>query len=292
MKVLRIRLENIRRSIGALLRYLFISLIAYFLNIFRINQKWNQILVIDLFAIGDAVTITPFIKNLKMNLQNTKIDVICSQLTSDVYAQSKYTDKIIVLDKKQAKKTKNIIVKIINEIKYYRKIAFFCYKNLNKTYSAVFVPRWDFDDERSADIAKLSGAPKRVGFSENTTLWKSFINIGRNRYFTHVYSCRPDCLESEKYLSLLEQVGYKIFDRTVRLPFEHITVFNGIDLGKPYAVLALDTSSRERDWDIENFVKISKYLNNKGISSILLGTNKVYEQKFKNLGGARSFFNL
>lgn len=286
MKAFRIKLRKKRRSMGAKLHYLLICLLTMFCSFIKINQGQNKILVIDFFVIGDAVTVTPFIKNLKMNLQNTKIDVLCSGGgTQDVYKKCEYIDKIIIFNEKINRENKEALTRLKNKIKYYKKLVMFCYKSLNGKYNTVFVPRWDYDDERSADIAKLSGATQRVGFSESTTKDKAYINLGRDSFFTQVYSCRPDCLESDKYLNLLEQAGFTIYDTSIKLPFNHITSFKGVDLSIPYAVLALETSNEEKDWNIKNFAYISKYLKDKGIEPVLLGIKQSSEELFKKFGG-------
>lgn len=282
---IRSKINKLRKRTGARLHFLFISACCSAFRILKKERNECRVLVIDFFAIGDAVTITPFIRNLKLNLSDRKIDVISSKLSKDVYLACEYVDEVLVFNEKMNRENKNPIIRPLNKIKYYFKMLRFCYNELFGKYDLAFVPRWDCDDERSADLMKLSGAVTRIGFSEKVTKLKVEANVGRDKYFTSTYSCRADCLESDKYLTLLEQAGYKIYDRSVKLPFRYLNSFKGIDLSMPYAVLALDTGNKERDWDTINFVKISEYLVYKNIKPILLGVNSVYDVKFKNAGG-------
>lgn len=174
----------------------------------------------------------------------------------------------------------------------YKKVVLFAYEYLVNNYKMVFVPRWDIDFELSADLVKLSRAPIRIGFSEKVTEDKKYHNMLRDKYFSSVFFCRADCLESEKYLNLLEQMKLTVYDRDVKLPYKNIKEYRGVRLDKPYAALAIDTSSEYKDWNIANYVIVANWLYTQGITTVLLGTNSFYNEKFKLYANGLQYVSL
>ena len=278
-----------RKKLRATRHYLFIAIVCYIFRILGKIQNKDRILVIDFHAIGDTVTLIPFIRNLKNNINNMGIDVVSRSSNKDIYGRLSCVENVICFDEVINRKNKNIIIRPINKLKYYWHLIKFSYKYLYGRYSAVFVPRWDIDLASSADLAKMSGAHVRIGFSESVTTEKAIVNLGRDKYFTDIYNCRADCLESDKYLNLLEQVGMTVSETRIELPFNRVTCLKGVNLSVPYAVLALDTSSKTKDWDTLNYIKIAKWLNKIGLMVILAGTNKEYEHIFTQNSGGLQF---
>lgn len=278
-------LRHCRENIKSNLLFLTLKIIKWGMLLEKKQVAGDKsVLVIDLSLIGDSVMATPVIKNLKYNKDIVStVDVLCFDIGKEIFLKCEGINNILILKRKKKSKNKviNQLMRSFWKIKYYLYVINFAYHNLLNKYSAIIVPKWNEDGEVSAELAFLSNAPIRIGFSEKVYEEKSIGNIGRDRYFTKIFLCKADCHESDKFLNLLEQAGYKIYDEKISLPYNKINEYKGISLEQPYAVLALDTTALDKEWSIENFVMIGKWLVKNNIMPVLLGTKVEYAEKFK-----------
>lgn len=84
-------------------------------------------------------------------------------------------------------------------------------------------------------------------------------------------------------------IGYKVSDRNIYL--SHKTT-NKLPFGIDYAVLALDTSNNKKEWDIDNFLKVSYFLSKYGLSVVLLGVKKSYGEYYEKYAKNIKYINL
>lgn len=250
------------------------------------NSNGKRVLVIDLSLIGDNVMVTLVIKNLLLNKSKVDaIDVLCFERGKDIFERCEGISNILTLKRRKRSYNKmiNQLMRSFWKLSYYFYIIYFTYYYLLNKYSTVIVPKWNEDGEVSGELAYLTNAPNRIGFSEKVYEEKAIGNIGRDKYFSKTFLCKAECHESEKFLNLLEQAEYKIYERNILLPYNKIKSYKGFSLEQSYAVLALDTTALDKEWSIENFAVIARWLALNNVIPILLGTKIEYAEKFKAL---------
>ncbi len=123
----------------------------------------NRVLVIQTAFLGDAILTLPLIQEIKRKFGNSKIDVVCTPATKEIFLLSPYVESVIVLDKKNKHKS------LISTIKFALRLR-------NQKYEYLFSPHRSF---RSSIIALFSGANHKTGF-DNATL--SFVYSHKIKY--------------------------------------------------------------------------------------------------------------
>lgn len=287
-----------RAYIKSNISFAFFALAKFAIKNLRIRKTKDQdgrALLIDLSLIGDNVMAFPLVDNLLCNKDKISyVDVLCFNIGKEIFKNCKNVNKILILRRKTKIKNKVLyqLVRPLLKLLYCLYIIKFAYSNLINRYNVVVVPKWHEDGEMSAELAFLTDAKFRIGFSENVYQEKSIDNMGRDRFFSNTFLCKAECHESDKFLNLLEQAGFKIYNTNIVLSYKKIQNYKGISLEQPYAVLAMDTTSEDKEWAVENFAEVAKWLNAKGLMPILLGTKVEYAEQFKKLMGDISFISL
>ena len=276
-----------KKVIASILYYIF-YFVLLLIRMYKGSSKTarNTVLVIDLELIGDAVMVTPMIRNLLLNRDKvSSLDMLCLTNQREIYETCTGIRNIFCLSGKAKVLKGSKIMRPLRKMMYCFYIIQYVFRNLYSNYSTVIVPRWDTDEECSAIVALLTDADERIAYSEKVSEFKALHNTGRDMYFTKTFLCNAACHESEKFLKLIEQAGYCVYDRAISLPYKSIYSFQGVSLLRPYAVLALDTSKEDREWKIENFVEVGRWLLERKMHIVLLGTKKIYADKFINMLG-------
>ncbi|HPG38655.1 MAG TPA: lipopolysaccharide heptosyltransferase II [bacterium] len=147
----------------------------------------KKILIIQTAFIGDVILTTPLIRWAKSGLNYPQIHVVVIPSTRNVVETNPFVDKIIIYDKRGKDKGLTGIIKLVRQ--------------LNKEhYSAVISPHRSL---RSALIARLTGAKKRIGFNTSSG---AFLYTDKIYYDPHIY-------EIDRNLSLLKFAHVEITDR-------------------------------------------------------------------------------
>ena len=287
MKKVYIKIRNI-------IIYCFWKSIYFILLFFGQYKTINKekILVISIKLIGDAVMVSPIFKNLVKYNNIDCVDVLCSNLEKDVFEHCRYVKNILVINSfEEFIKSKNIkcFSRGIYRLWYCMYIFKYTYNNIRNKYSIIIVPRWHMDLMFISIISLISGVKHRYAYSENTSKEKKIKRYFQDHYFTTVYNHGAACHESEKFLDLIKMIGYKVEDKNIALT--HKTT-NKIPSGIKYAVLALDTSNNKKEWDINNFLKISDFLEKCGLWIVLLGVKKAYGEYYERNTNCIKYINL
>jgi heptosyltransferase-2 len=159
------------------------------------KQKIRKILIIRYDFVGDTILTIPFIKNLKQNLSEAKIDVLVSQISGQLLCGNPDVNKIFYFSRSSFHKYENVeAVSKKNEV--YSSILG-CAKALRKEkYDLIFVLKRSFS---SAILAFLIGAKYRVGFS---TQFRTFMLTQGVKYTRELH-------EVENFLNCLRVIGIK-----------------------------------------------------------------------------------
>ncbi|RMD88189.1 MAG: lipopolysaccharide heptosyltransferase II [Candidatus Dadabacteria bacterium] len=217
-----------------------------------------NILVVQTSFPGDIVLSTPVISALRKEYKDAALSVLTTYSGKELLVNSPDIDEIIVYDKRGKDRGLNGFIKILNQIKVKGfDIAF----SLHRSY-------------RTSILLFLSRIKVRVGFKDARL---SFLYTERIK--------RPkDQHDVIRNLSLLSYLGRNPSELSTKLrlyPEDPGVVFErlGISdcLAAEYAVIAPGSVWRTKEWEVEGFKSVARYLTDRGIKVLVVGSKKEAE---------------
>ena len=286
------KLKVYRRKFHKSIIYFFWACIVWVLKMIKFYKPVNNksVLVIDFELLGDSVMVSSIFKNIKYALlEDDFVDVLCYTREGEIFKRCNYVDTVYTIESPVAYANAcppivHKLPKFVFKIWYWKYVFRFILENLLNKYNTIIVPRYDIDVEYTAKIAKVINSNNRFAFSENCVWYKALPNCGRDLYFTKVFEYGVDCLEVDKFLGLINLIGYDIIDEYPCIEHKRILVYKEIDLTESYVVIGVDTSRYEREWGMDNFIKVAEYINSIGYKVLFLGTRKEYHEYLLQYG--------
>jgi ADP-heptose:LPS heptosyltransferase len=209
----------------------------------------RRLLLIRPGGIGDAVLLVPAIRAFKEAFPDSEVTVLAERRNGSVFALCPDVDQVVLYD-------------------HPRQLL----SLLRRRFDVVIdTEQWH---RLSAVVARLIPSDLKIGFATNE----------RRRLFNHgVPYCHED-YEADSFLRLLEPLG--IQHRNVKSPFLDVpqrcgeraeTVLASLK-GQPFVTLFPGASIPERRWGVENFHRLTKYLNDQGLPVVVVGGGQDREE--------------
>lgn len=221
---------------------------------------WNsvkRVLVVRLRSIGDAVLATPSLVALRRFLPDAQIDVLLEDWVAPLFDGLDVVDNVLTVKKGDTKDRLRVMLKLARG-KY--DVAY----NLHGGTTAGF-------------FVAASRAKHRVGFQ---TYQNKFL-------YNHLAPSSSELWQQEKthsaeqQLALLGWTGVPVSDRPKShlivkpelqdFPQEIFREYN-IDENYPFALIHPTAAFATKQWSVENFAEVVKFLFERGIISIAVGT--------------------
>lgn len=224
-------------------------------------MDYKNILIIKLSAIGDVIHALPVASALKKDNPDAKITWIVEKPAYDLLTNNPYIDEIIIFDKKRFKSVSGLI-------KYGPILA----RQLqSRNFDLVIDLQGLF---KSAAIALLSGAKKRLVYCNA-------------RELSHLVSQRVCGEYSEghvidRYLDVVRYLGVNVDKPHFEVnstdqesgKAKAIAASAGLDITKPYAVLAPGTNWPNKCWPTNYFAELADKLFDTGVIPVIIGGPK------------------
>jgi len=216
----------------------------------------NNILVVNINWLGDAVFSIPVFKALKKTYPQAHVACLCVPRVKEVLQYCPYIDKIIIYDERGKHRFP------------WRKYKLICYLKKEKFDAAFFLQ----PSMTRALMAYLAGIPLRIGYCKV----KAFLTHPMAMNDQDIHRC-------DYYLKALEGYGIKIQDRTceLRMNAEDMQTMDaklnrqGIGATEEYVVLNTGGNWDLKRWGIDSFVLLAKRLDQEfGVKIILPGAEK------------------
>lgn len=259
------------------------SFLANFKKIQLIDQNPKKILVIRLWALGEAILVLPLLKALKEAKPDTKITVLCTSKTKDVFYGQSFIDE----------------VKVISGIKIpFLILSSYIFKSNKSDLVIDTEPHFNISSILSFFLGKIS-----IGYKSDLNRSKLYdVKIEYNDK-QHVVYTLCDLLKplgiSENLLRPKELIELKYADSDKTAVSE---IFNYQDLKqKPFIGIHAfcGPSATNRAWPLERFVELIDLIKEKYRCSIILtgfGAEKTGNEKImsmlKNKSNVFSITNL
>ena len=160
----------------------------------------RQILVVALAEIGDAVLLSPFLRELRRAAPRAHITLVVRPTVSALFARCPYVDETLTYEPR----VRRVLRPLVLPFRAWR----FARRSLRRReIDLAIVPRWDTDHHFASAIAFYSGAARRLGYSERVNGRKATLNAGFDRLLTDAAPSGTALHEVARHLALLRYMG-------------------------------------------------------------------------------------
>ncbi len=221
----------------------------------------KRVLVIRLDEIGDVAMNTSFLRELRHNLPDAEITLLVKPVAYNLMELCPYVNEVLTF-----KCTKWHTWKLqyfVQSIKFARRHLW------TRRFDIAIIPRWNTDHSSATFLAYFSGAPWRVGYSENVNIDKKQLNRGFDRLLTLVLQDNSLKHEVEHNMDVLRLLGFEINDDglEVWLGKEDETfakeIFDEHGVRPNDLIIGLGPSGGNsvlKQWPVERFAKLGLWL--------------------------------
>lgn len=234
----------------------------------------HAILVVRCDSIGDVILTAPFMRELRRAYPHAHITLVVAPYAFNLVQRCPYADRVLAVCLPPADRWWHPLSRRLAALSFARHHLW------TRSYDLAVVPRWGVDYLESSVLAHLSGASRRVGYSEHVSAMKERENRGYDRFFTDVVTGRPVGHEVQRNLDLLsalraDRLGDTFEDGLeIWLSDEDELFADGVLAPtSPGAVVALGpgAGSPKRMWPIQRFVEVGRWLVNQGFAIVVVG---------------------
>ena len=224
----------------------------------QINSVQN-ILLINVNGIGDVISSTPVIRNLKEHLPTAKIDILVNTLAKDLLEQSPYVNRIFTLPSLPPKEEIKKIYKILKPSKY-DLIVNIRSRNSTEKLVGLLSGRWKininhFHRERFTDVM--------VGFKTN-----NFSFLHSEFEFLQTIGFEPKKYRPEIFLKNEGKENSR-----------HVFNANNFDTSKKLVIFHPFASDPLREWGLDKYIDLAKRLDKLDKCNIMvIGAKKEIDQ--------------
>jgi ADP-heptose:LPS heptosyltransferase len=214
----------------------------------------RRILVVALAEIGDAVLLSPFLRELRRLAPRAHITLVHRPVTSSLYARCPFVDRTLTYDPRAIR----VLRPLVLPFRSWR----FARRMLNGPgFDVAIVPRWDTDHHFATAIAFWSGAARRVGYSEHVNARKATLNAGFDGLLTDAAPTGTALHEVERHLELLRYLGAVPSRGPLELwldddderEVDAQLSRRGVESGAPCIAMMIGAADPKRRWPAERF---------------------------------------
>lgn len=242
----------------------------------NLKDTVDSILVIRLDEIGDMVMMSPFLRELRRNYPSARITLVVKPAVNNLVELCPYVNEVLSFSRKSGR------------FSFYHNLwraLLFSYCYLKKEhYDLAIVPRFDADAGYGGGmLAFLSGAKRRVGYSEYVLPHKMISDKGYDGFYTRLLFSKTAVVlhEVERNLDVLRCIDVDIADDSLEVWFDdadrdkYCSILSSLGDVEVKIVLSISSGSPKREWPAEKFIELIKELAPlKNIAWVIVGAGK------------------
>jgi ADP-heptose:LPS heptosyltransferase len=219
----------------------------------------RSILVVRGDTIGDLVLISPFLRELRRVNPNAWITLVVDPAFVNLVELCPLVNEVVTFEPRQRFEKLNL---------HMRAIRLAGSHLWRRQFDLALLPRWGIDHYHSAFVAYFSGAPCRVGYSENVTPLRQQYDRGLDVLFTRTVDDRTAKHEVERNLYLLRQAGGIIMDDRLQLwlgdddreTAQAALTSRGFTSNDLLVGIAPGAGHPKRLWPLSRFIDLGRFL--------------------------------
>ncbi|BDI30359.1 ADP-heptose--LPS heptosyltransferase [Capsulimonas corticalis] len=222
----------------------------------------ESVLVIRLDEIGDAVMTTPLLRELRRDAPDAWITLIVKPSNLNLFETCPYANEVLAYDWSSPGRYQHVR----RQLRALKLAKTHLWKH---RFDLALLPRWDYDEYNAAFLSYLSGARRRVGYSDDVAPHKSARKSGFNLLLTQRLDDASLKHEVERDLALLSAVGGEIHENTMEIwttdedrdQARQILERGGRALGQILIGIGPSGgSSWLKQWPVERFIEVCRRL--------------------------------
>jgi heptosyltransferase-2 len=163
----------------------------------------RRILVVRLDEIGDVVMTTPLLRELRRNAPRAWITLVVKPGIVNLVELCPHVDEVLSMDPEGA-------ALLRPALRHGRALRLALRRLRPRGFDLAILPRWDVDGCHGVFLQYLSGAGRRVGYSESVSPIKRRLNRGYDRYLTDALAGGGVVHEVERGLDILRFLGGEV----------------------------------------------------------------------------------
>jgi len=237
---------------------------------FGLSQA-KRVLVVRLDEIGDVVMTTSFLRELRQNLPDAWITLVVKPQVYNLVELCPYVNEVLTYDW-------DTHGRLWQLRRHWRALRLSWHFLWRRRFDLAILPRWDVDYYHGAFVAYFSGAPWRVGYSENVIAHKKHLNGGFDRLLTHALEDNTLKHEVEHNLNVIRLLGGKVQEDQLELWLgEEDEVFANYLLGNKMVDsdsflvgLSLSAGASKRHWLLSRFTELGVWLQEEYHAQLLI----------------------
>jgi len=221
----------------------------------------RRILVVALAEIGDAVLLSPFLRELRRLAPRAHITLVHRAVASSLYAHCPYVDRTAAYEPRVTRVLRPLVLPL-RSWRFVRRVFD------GSGFDVAIVPRWDTDHYFATAVAFWSGAARRVGYSEHVSARKANLNAGFDGLLTDAVPSGTALHEVERHFALLRHLGATpsavplelwVDDADERKVDEEFSRC-GVAEGSPRIAMLIGAADPKRRWPAERFTALATAL--------------------------------
>ncbi len=222
----------------------------------------KSVLVVRLDQIGDMVMTTPFLRELRWNLPDAWITIVVTPTVFDLFKNCPYVDEVLACDWEGDRD--------ISRFQRHWKALRLAQKHLwHRQFDLAILPRRGTDQSHGSFLAYFSGAPHRVGYSDNDFDQKLPYFRNTDCLLTHVLNNHTLKHEVENTLEIIRFLGGKIQNDQMEIWLnpedesfaEQVLKSHEIQSDELLIGFVPGAADSKRMWPLSNFVTLGGWLN-------------------------------
>ena len=236
------------------------------------------ILVVALAEAGDMVLLSPFLRELRGLAPDARITLVTLPATAILFEHSGVVDRIATFAGEAPRLLRPLLLP--------RRARRFARRELRGGFDVAIVPRWDTDHRLATAVALYSGAPRRVGFSEQSTPRRRTLNAGFDTLLTDVVESGGAVHEVERHLTMLRALGSERPSGRLALRLSDGDRRRAAELLRPvsgehvFVALGVGAAHPKRRWPAARFAEVGRALQRELSAHVLVvgGPGDIAEQ--------------
>jgi ADP-heptose:LPS heptosyltransferase len=233
--------------------------------------KVHSILVIRLDAIGDVLLTGPFLRELRGGYPRARITLVVAPRVLNLVETCPYVDRALIHHVPPATRWWHPLSRRLIGLSFARRELW------PELYDMAVVPRWGEDHYEATILARLSGAPDRVGYAARTK-GRQRERSRYDRFLTRLVDDRSVKHEVQRNVDLLSEMGVPApslqHTLEVWLTDEDRSFANRIVTSSNAAKLVAlgpGAGSPKRMWAIERVEEVGRWLADGGARLVVVG---------------------
>jgi ADP-heptose:LPS heptosyltransferase len=234
----------------------------------------RSILVVRSDGIGDVIMTGPFLRELRRAAPQARITLVVAPRSLNYVETCPYVDRVLTVQIPPPRNSAETWWRPLS-----RRVAAISVARRHlrrERYELALVPRWGEDNHEASVLAYLSGAPERAAYSEHVSPQREKRNRGYDRFFTMVVRDRSVKHEVERNLDFLSILDAEALDLSLEawLSTDDENFADQVlaSAGTPMRVaIGPGAGSAMREWPIERFVEVGRWLIDRGGSLVVVG---------------------